>query len=180
VNVLCRKCDDHHYDAAFACGLYEKALAASVLGLKETPKIFPTLRREIEKAMKHPLASTADLIIPVPLSPQRMLERGFNQADLIADVCSRALRVPVDKISLARSLNTPRNRTTMDAKARAASVKKAFKATRPKLIEGRSILLVDDVLTSGATASNCADALKKSGASRVDVFTLARAVLRSL
>lgn len=178
--VLCRKCDDHHYDEAFACGLYEKAIAAAVVGLKETPKIFPTLRREIRSAMQRPLASGADLIIPVPLSRQRMMERGFNQADLIADVCSRALSIPVDKASLMRTRDTARNRANMDAKARAASVEKAFAVVRPKLIEGKSILLVDDVLTSGATASNCAEALKKSGASSVTVFTLARAVLKDL
>jgi predicted amidophosphoribosyltransferase len=63
----------------------------------------------------------------------------------------------------------------MDRKAREQSVKNAFEVIRPKLIEKRSILLVDDILTSGATVSNCARSLKKAGAQRIEVFTLARA-----
>jgi predicted amidophosphoribosyltransferase len=64
----------------------------------------------------------------------------------------------------------------MDRKARDMTVRNAFDVVRPKLIAGRSIILVDDVLTSGATASYCAKALKKSGAASVKVLTLARAV----
>jgi predicted amidophosphoribosyltransferase len=63
----------------------------------------------------------------------------------------------------------------MDRKARAMTVKKAFEVVRPKLIEGRDTLLVDDVLTSGETASICARVLKKSGAATVSVLTIARA-----
>ncbi len=64
----------------------------------------------------------------------------------------------------------------MDAKARELSVKNAFDIRRKNLIEGQNILLVDDVFTTGATASQCARTLKKGGATRVDVFTLGRAV----
>jgi predicted amidophosphoribosyltransferase len=64
----------------------------------------------------------------------------------------------------------------MDKKARELTVRNAFEVVRPKLINGKNIVLVDDVFTSGATASYCAKVLKKNGASRVNVFTLARAV----
>lgn len=179
-DVFCRKCDDHHYDRAFAVGLYEKALAASVVHLKETPKVFSNLRREIGNALTRSLTSGIDLIIPVPLSRRRRHEREFNQAELIAEVCSEFLRMPADTMSLQRIRDTPMQRSGMDAKARAASVEGAFSVTRPKLIESKNILLVDDVLTSGATASNCAEELQKNGASSVTVFTLARAVLTKL
>jgi predicted amidophosphoribosyltransferase len=65
----------------------------------------------------------------------------------------------------------------MDQRARELTVQHAFEVVRPKLIDGRNLVLVDDVLTSGATASACAKVLKKNGASRVTVFTLARAVM---
>jgi predicted amidophosphoribosyltransferase len=67
----------------------------------------------------------------------------------------------------------------MDRKARETTVKNAFEVCRPRLIEGKSVLLVDDIFTSGATVSNCANVLKKSGAASVEVFTLARAEIRS-
>ena len=69
------------------------------------------------------------------------------------------------------------HRIGMDEKARELTVRKAFEVTRPKLIEGQNILLIDDVFTSGATASYCAKVLKKHGAAKVNVLTLARAVL---
>jgi ComF family protein len=175
--VLCRNCDEHHYDEAFACGLYEKALMASVIHLKETPKIFGSLRSQIQNTLSVSLRTEVEMVVPVPLSKQRLLERGFNQAELIAGICAKALNVPMDAASLQRKKDTPKHRAGMDAKARAASVEGAFNVVRPKLIAGKNVLLVDDVLTSGATASNCAEALKKSGAAEVTVFTLARAVL---
>jgi len=67
----------------------------------------------------------------------------------------------------------------MDRKARAATVERSFEVKAPRLVNGGRILLVDDVLTSGSTASSCAKVLKKNGASRVDVVTLARAVMHS-
>lgn len=178
--VYCRKCDDHHYDRAFAVGLYEKALMASIIHLKETPKIFSTLRNAIRNELERSITGNIDLIVPVPLSRQRRHERGFNQAELIADICSKHLRTPSDAASVQRIRDTPMHRAGMDAKARAVSVEGAFSVARPKLIGSKNILLVDDVLTSGATASNCAEVLKKNGASSVTVFTLARAVLPDL
>jgi predicted amidophosphoribosyltransferase len=68
----------------------------------------------------------------------------------------------------------------MDQRARELTVVNAFEVTRPNLIKGKSILLVDDIFTSGATASSCAHVLKKSGAASVNVFTLARAVMHEL
>ena len=67
------------------------------------------------------------------------------------------------------------HRAAMDKKAREATVKNAFEVVRPNMIRGRDILLVDDLMTSGSTASQCAKALKKSGACKVTVMTLARA-----
>lgn len=177
VSVFCHKCDDHHYDRAFAVGVYEKALSASILSLKETPSVSRRLADVVATAVEiH--APSADIVIPAPLSKARQLERGFNQADLIADLVGKALKAPVDRHSLARSRHTPIHRIGMDQRARELTVEKAFEVTRPKIISGRKILLVDDVLTSGSTASACAKVLKKNGAVEVNVFTIARAVMR--
>ncbi|MBA3352333.1 MAG: ComF family protein [Blastocatellia bacterium] len=115
------------------------------------------------------------IVIPVPLSARRQQERGFNQAAVIATVIARSGNLLLDENSLVRKIHTPMHRAGMDRKARAMTVKKAFEVVRPKLIEGRDTLLVDDVLTSGETASICARVLKKSGAATVSVLTIARA-----
>jgi len=117
-----------------------------------------------------------EVIIPVPLSKKRYLERGFNQAEVIAAEVSRSLDMPVDSATLARKAHTPMHRAAMDRKAREMTVRNAFHVQRPNLVKDRSILLVDDIFTSGATASHCAKVLKKSGAASVKVFTLARTV----
>jgi len=118
-----------------------------------------------------------DIVLPIPLSKHRRLERGFNQAETIAAAVAKRLKVPMDTQSLSRNLHTPIHRIGMDQKARELSVRNVFEVTRPKLIEDKNVLLVDDILTSGATASNAAKVLKKTGAKKVYVFTLARAVM---
>jgi len=120
-------------------------------------------------------ATAPPVVIPVPLSARRLQERGFNQAAVIATVIARSGNLLLDENSLVRKIHTPMHRAGMDRKARAMTVKKAFEVVRPKLIEGRDTLLVDDVLTSGETASICARVLKKSGAATVSVLTIARA-----
>ena len=175
VPVYCRKCDEHHYDRAYTLGVYEKGLAAAILELKKTP----LLPRRLCDLICSAVLPEADVIIPAPLSKERRLERGFNQAELIAAEVSRALGVPIDSHSLERHLPTHVHRVGMDDKARELSVRNVFSVKRPKLIAGKKILFVDDVFTSGATASGCAKFLKKAGATEVNVFTLARAVWRS-
>jgi len=173
--VFCHQCDEHHYDHATAFGVYEKALAAAIIQLKRVPSMPKRVRSLIDNT---PSAfRDVDVIVPIPLSRLRRIERGFNQADLIADALSRAFGIAVDKHTLTRKLHTPIHRIGMDRKARELTVKNAFEIARPKLIDGKNVLLVDDVFTSGATASACAKVLKKHGAVKVNIFTLARAVM---
>lgn len=177
VPVFCHRCDDHHYDRATAVGIYEKGLAASILHLKTVPSLPERLKAIIPAADRASLLYDIDLVVPTPLSRRRRHERGFNQAEVIGKVVSQAFGIPLDTQSLARKLHTPMHRTGMDNKARELTVKNAFEVTRPRLIVGKNVLLVDDVFTSGATASACAKVLKKHGAAKVNVFTLARAVM---
>jgi ComF family protein len=172
--VFCYQCDDHYYDRANALGVYEKALAATIVRLKSAPSLPKHARSLIRSTM---IFDDVDLIVPIPLSRLRRVERGFNQAELIAEAISRACGIEIDKNSLTRKLHTPIHRVGMDRKARELTVKNAFEVSRPKLIVDKSVVLVDDVFTSGATASACAKVLKKHGAQTVRVFTLARAVM---
>lgn len=176
--ISCWQCDGHRYDTARAIGVYDHALSAAVVGLKTTPKLPDLVADLLAETFYRNHLDNADVIIPVPLSKQRRLERGFNQAEVIGATLSKATGIENDSHSLARVHHSPIHRVGMDEKARDLSVKNAFEVLRLKLIEGKSVLLVDDVVTTGATVSYCAKALKKSGAVAVNVLTLARAVSR--
>lgn len=176
IETLCRRCDDHFYDSARAIGVYENALAASVVHLKQTPHVAKLLRILLKTAFQDSSFQASTLIVPVPLSPRRLLERGFNQAGVLGRIVAKDTGIDLDEHSLIRTLHSPMHRAAMDKKAREMTVKNAFQVSRPKLIANQNILLVDDVFTSGSTASHCAKTLKKSGAGKVNVLTLARAV----
>ncbi len=175
--IFCHKCDDQHFEKARALGIYEKAIAATALNLKREPKIPERLIPSIVTAVERYGFLFSTLIIPVPLSQKRLSERGYNQAETIGSIIAKKSGIKLDNHSLIRRRHTPMHRVAMDKKARELTIKNAFEVTRPKLIEGQAILLVDDIFTSGATASACAKILKKNGADVVNVFTLARAVL---
>jgi competence protein ComFC len=174
--TFCHACDEHFYDAARVVGLYENALAASVLNLKREPFVAQTLKKLFTAAFENSPFRDATVIVPVPLSKKRFLERGFNQAEVLAETLARHFALKLDDQSLARKIHTPVHRAAMDRRARQLTVENAFEVTRPKLVRGEKILLVDDVFTSGATVSACAEALKKKGADKVYVLTIARAI----
>lgn len=172
--TFCHRCDEHFYDYASAVGTYGYALAASVLHLKREPFVARKLRQLFVSRFQNSHFQDATLIVPVPLSRKRFLERGFNQAAVLSKILAKQTKINLDEKSLVRKIDTPMHRAGMDGKARAVSVENAFETKRPKFIENQKILLVDDVFTSGATVSNCAKVLKKCGADKVYVFTLAK------
>jgi len=175
-DVHCWQCDGHHYVRARAIGNYENALASAVIGLKSTPRLSNRATDLLLAAFRRNGFENVSLIVPVPLSKRRKIERGFNQAEVIAEALARGTGIKVDTYSLTRVQHSPIHRIGMDRKARDLSVKDAFRVVRPKLIDGQSVLIVDDVFTTGATVSYCAKSLKKSGARSVNVLTLARAI----
>jgi ComF family protein len=172
--VRCRRCEQDAFTAARACGLYEGALRASVLLLKREPHICRKLSDLLLQTQQRSPLSQATRIVPVPLHPERERARGFNQAALIGRELSLATSLPVDDVSLVRTHHTNRYRAGMDAKGRRETVADAFRVTYPALIEGEHILLVDDVFTTGATVSSCAQTLLDAGAADVFVLTIAR------
>lgn len=174
--TFCRRCDEHFYDGAWAIGKYDSALSASILNLKREPIISKKLKNLILEGFQSSQIPDVSLIVPVPLSKRRLLERGFNQATVIGKLLANETGIPIDEKSLVRVKHTPVHRAGMDKRGRELSVAKAFEVTREKLILDQQILLVDDVFTSGATASMCAKVLKKKGASKVFVFTIAHTI----
>ena len=118
----------------------------------------------------------ADVILPVPLHPRRLRWRGFNQALLLGRQLSRAYGIPADPFMLLRVKETP-PQTQLNEEERRRNVRGAFALAADRSAEGKNILLVDDVYTSGATVNECSRALRRAGASNVYVLTLARAML---
>jgi ComF family protein len=117
--------------------------------------------------------SKPDLLLPVPLSRQRLRQRGFNQALMLANWLSQHLQLPVAEHLLRRSHDTPAQQS-LNATERKRNLRSAFAIADNDAIKGKHVALVDDVLTTGATAESLACLLRKKGAIRVDVYCLAR------
>jgi ComF family protein len=114
-----------------------------------------------------------DLLLPVPLAERRQRQRGFNQAALLAQWLSEQLQLPVQHHWLQRLIDTPAQQQ-LDAATRKRNLRRAFALAPASAVSGRHLALVDDVLTTGATAESLARLLKQAGAARVDIYCLAR------
>jgi len=175
--VRCRRCDVQDFSIARAVGPYKGALRESVLQLKRQPHIAPKLETLLMAAVQREPLNQSTRIIPVPLHNRRLRSRGFNQATIIAEVLSRGLALPLDEVSLVRVSSSEKYRAGLDAKGRRDTVAGAFEVRQPRLVANENILLVDDVFTTGATVSACAEALRTAGAENVFVLTISRALL---
>lgn len=120
-------------------------------------------------------AEEYDVLVPVPLHPERLRWRGFNQAHLLARRFAPSRHPTVDPFALRR-IRATRPQVELSGVARRGNVAGAFRAPQPNRISGKRILLVDDVYTTGATVNECSRVLLEAGARGVDVLVLARAV----
>lgn len=132
-----------------------------------------------QAVLTHSRGERPDVVVPVPLHPRRLAERGFNQAGILAVEIGRVLATRVCSDNLRRVRYTP-GQTTMAAGERGANVAGAFAVRNRQELRGKEVLLVDDVLTTGRTADECAKVLIENGARSVEVAVLAKAGVRPL
>ena len=118
---------------------------------------------------------SGEVLVPVPLHPKRLRERGYNQSTLLAKELGRLINMPVIDDSLVRNRNTPSQTKTENMRQRRDNVAGAF-ACRAQRLQGKKVVLIDDVTTSGATLEACARALKRAGSASVWGLTLAMEV----
>jgi ComF family protein len=170
--------DPPAYHRARAAVRYDDVARKLVHGLKYQDRmdLAPTLGRWMARAGAEILQS-ADLLVPVPLHWRRGWSRRYNQSGALAKVIGRTVNVPVSGGALKRIRPTP-HQIGLSRSERARNVQGAFQVPteRRSEVEGRKIVLVDDVLTSGATTDACARALLRARAANVDVLVFARVV----
>ena len=168
---LCRR-GVSGFDAAYSFGFYEGELR-ELIHLFKYGRV-QTLAKSLGKllALALPRDQRFDLIVPMPLHWRRRWSRGFNQADLLSREIGRRTSIPV-KNAVRRVRSTTTQAGLTNAKRR-ANVSGAFRVRRRGSLHGQRILLIDDVMTTGATAASCARALKRAGAKQVTLLTLAR------
>ena len=158
--------------AAVAYGDLSRGLA---IRLKYGRKV--AIARTMARYMAPLVANAGDqpLLVPVPLHRSRLWQRGFNQSALVARELASRLSLPADSLALRRLKRTPPLKGMSSAQRR-KTVAGAFKVADRSKVAGRTIILIDDVLTTGSTAEACARALQRAGAARVELITWARVV----
>jgi len=188
VDHICETCQQNpfNFSKARSAGVYGHALKELVCLYKYRFRddLAAPLSRILWQTLRlHWDPQEIECIIPVPLHSRRLRERGFNQSQLLIRLwpglaCEQGIQFDTSILSfkaLARCRYTP-PQTGLDRNQRAANLRHVFTLTDRAAIQGRRVLLVDDVLTSGATANACARVLNRAKAASVDVLTLARAI----
>ena len=176
----CSRCFEHppHYERARACALYRNDKRSPLIDALHRFKygrdvtLAPVLGAFL--AERCPLRIDHDLLVPVPLDLQRLRWRGFNQAAMLARELGTRRDRSVHPMALRRCRHTP-PQVGLGVEERRRNVAGAFALRDPAAVRGRTILLIDDVMTTGATVEECAKTLRRGGARRVDVAVLARA-----
>lgn len=185
---ICADCrgEEFEFDAARAYGVYRGNLRTAILRMKFQGRERLGLKLGGLLAarwhwVEENLDSESPLLVPVPLHVSRQKERGFNQAELLAAGLRRELekrreRQPIRPETRAvRRTRVTIPQTGLSLRQRHENVRGVFSVVAPDRLSGREAVLVDDVMTTGATVSACAGALKRAGARKVLVLTLARA-----
>jgi ComF family protein len=177
--IDCHICHDENYafSQAITWGSYESALRNIILRIKEqrNESLTHHIGLHFARQFHHQLETwLIDAIVPVPLHWTRRLWRGYNQAEVMARAIARYLHKPYRSHWLWRRQQTPLQASVTPTQRR-KNLRQAMTAHLPKRFQGQHVLLVDDVMTTGATADACARALLTAGAGSVKVAILARA-----
>jgi ComF family protein len=177
---LCGECTTSPppFSGARSFGYYTAELSKAIQEFKFhgrrnlTAHLAPLLARSFSESWRR---DEIDMVIPVPLHPRRKRQRGFNQSELLARSLASLLALPCRPDSLARVRYTEPQVGLRDPE-RLRNVQAAFRCVKPGLLARRRVLLIDDVMTTGATVRSAASVLMRSGTLRVSVLTVARAV----
>lgn len=180
IQPLCRLCriGAYAFDRARSYGVYDEALSAAVVLLKYEgvqPLGDWFAGRLAELVQQHAKDWRVDLVVPVPLHAGRLRERGYNQAELIAKPLAKQLGLRFGSYLLVRTKPRPAQ-LILSRTERWTSVRGAYATRERAQVDNLRILLVDDVLTTGATLDACCRALKKAGAAAIFAVTMARVV----
>jgi ComF family protein len=183
-NGQCQACCEYppNFDRAVSYGEYEAGLRDLIHLLKYDavlPAAKPLGKLLAESIENLRLGDTGVVVVPVPLHSSKRRERRFNQAELIASAALKHLspQFELDRKVLARERQT-RSQVGLDREARIANMHGAFRVTAPQRIKGRTVVVVDDVMTTGTTVSECARVLKRAAAEKVYAATVARTLKR--
>lgn len=175
--ALCRR-GVYSFHLARSYAAYDDALLRTITLLKHEA-IRPLAgwlgERLAEVARCDPATLAADVVVPVPLHPERQRERGFNQAELLARAVATRLNLPIEPRAIERRKRRP-PKLKLSRHERWESARGAYAARTGTQFDKRRVLLVDDVFTTGATLDACARALRAAGAEHVTALTVARVV----
>ena len=191
INVACRKCGDkvneytfycnnckaveHNFDRVFCCTKFDGVAKHMIYELKygEAKYLAKIMAMFMKEKFENACRESVDLIIPVPLSKERMKSRGYNQAELIANYLSKLLNIKTQN-SVLRVKNTP-TQTHLTRDERRANLLGAFDILDKNIFKNKTILLVDDVCTTGSTIDEISKLLKKCKAKAVFGITFCHA-----
>lgn len=171
--TICDDCKSHeiHFDKATAAYIFDDTSAKLVYGIKYSGHKFAAKHLAAMLVSKISNFGQIDTIIPVPLHPNRKKWRGYNQSELLAKEMSEMTSIAVDTTSLERHIETEAQQGKGRTE-REANMIGAFRVTDKNAVASKSILVVDDVFTTGTTVNECARVLKKNGAAKVFVATV--------
>jgi ComF family protein len=177
---LCRRIEPA-FARASAYGSYESGLRELIHllkygGVRPASNVLGRMLAEAIAALEPSFPAQSIAVIPVPLHRTKLRQRGFNQAELIARAAVKGFnpaRLRVSAAVLERKRDTA-SQIGLTTHQRRANLRGAFGVVRPEIVKGREVLVVDDVYTTGATVSECARVLRRAGATKVWVATVAR------
>ncbi|HOL85105.1 MAG TPA: ComF family protein [Thermoclostridium caenicola] len=158
----------------FAAFVYEDMVEQAIHAMKffGRPRTAHTLAFLMWEEMgRHPMMPDCDLIVPVPMHRRKQLSRGYNQSGIIGQALGEMLDIPVEHALIKTRHTKPQSLSTREE--RLTNLEDAFRVADPTVVAGRSILLVDDVATTGATLGACARALREAGASWIFAAVIA-------
>ncbi len=175
---ICAECKNagFRFTRAWSCCLYEGVIKEVIVRFKysESMYLIPIFKEILKKFIRENIdANFVDIIIPVPLFNSKLRERGFNQSEIIASLVEEILNKPV-LADILKKIRPTKPQQELSRNARLSNLKDAFSVTRPDYIRDKNVLLIDDVLTTGATLNECAKVLKELSQKNIFALTLAR------